>query len=79
MEMLFNIAQNSDIQLFIASHSYFVIKKLCLLARANDEDVTCISMEKEHVKISNLREGMPENSIINESIRLYEEEVEQVL
>ena len=79
MEMLFHIAQNSDIQLFIASHSYFVIKKLCLLARANDEDVTCISMEKEHVKISNLREGMPENSIINESIRLYEEEVEQVL
>ncbi len=79
VDMLYYIAQNSDIQIFIASHSYFVIKKLCLLARANDEDVTCISMEDNHVKISNLSEGMPENSIINESIRLYEEEVEQVL
>ena len=79
VDMLFDIAQNSDIQLFIASHSYFVIKKLCLLARTNQEDVTCISMENDTVRTNNLREGMPENSIINESIRLYEQEVEQVL
>lgn len=79
IDMLFEIVQNSDIQIFIASHSYFVIKKLCLLSRVKQEDVTCISMEKDHTDISNLREGMPDNAIINESIRLYEEEVEQLL
>lgn len=79
LDMLFYIVQHSDVQVFIASHSYFVIKKLCLLSRVNQEDAACISMEHDQAVISNLREGMPENSIIDESIRLYEEEVEQML
>ena len=82
LEIIDGISKAAGIQFFIASHSYFVIKKLCLLAKADGEPMTCISLSKdpEHpVTITDLSEGMPENSIINESIRLYEEEIDLVL
>lgn len=79
LEMLYSISKNMNIQIFLASHSYFVIKKLCLLARMNDERIPCISLEKGSYTIDDLSEGMPDNSIIDESIRLYEEEVDMVL
>lgn len=74
----------AGIQFFISSHSYFVIKKLYIAAQkqkkisimvisANDvEDATVWSS-------SNLGDGLPENPIINESIRLYQEEIELIL
>ena len=79
MEMLYSISVNMNIQIFIASHSYFVIKKLCLLAREHQEPMPCISLESDGCTINDLSEGMPENSIINESINLYEQEVDMVL
>jgi hypothetical protein len=68
-----------DIQIFIASHSYFVIKKLCLVAMENNESIKCVSMDDNGIRVDDLVDGMPANSIIDESIRLYEEEVERVL
>ena len=41
--------------------------------------ITCISLNSDNTVISDLAEGMPQNSIIDESIRLYEEEIEEVL
>ncbi|MBQ8011501.1 MAG: ATP-binding protein [Oscillospiraceae bacterium] len=79
LDMLFSISKNMGIQIFIASHSYFVIEKLCLLAQKNQASIPCISLEKDGCTISNLSKGMPSNSIIDESIRLYEEEVDMVL
>ncbi len=73
------IANEMGIQVFIASHSYFVIKKLYLIARKRNCPVTCISLDENETKISDMCEGMPENSIIDESIRLYEEEIDEVL
>ena len=51
----------TGLQFFIASHSYFVIKALYLMAKRDPYD--------------NLLHGIPENSIIDESVRLYEEEI----
>ena len=69
----------SGIQFFLASHSYFVVKKLYLIAQEQNLSVSVISAHNEQWTPANLKDGMPENSIIDESIRLYKEEVELAL
>lgn len=73
------IAFDMGIQVFIASHSYFVIKKLYLNALKRKKSISCISLSKGEPQYYDLLDGMPENSIINESVRLYEEEIKEVL
>ena len=81
IDILYHISKEMNIQLFISSHSYFVIKKLCLLAQEKKESITCISFDEigGSYRIEDLSLGMPNNSIIDESIRLYEEEIDQVM
>jgi len=70
------LLSDCGIQFFLASHSYFVIKKLFLITQEHKVDIPVISCEKDEWKIDNLKDGMPDNSIIDESIKLYEEEVD---
>lgn len=80
LDIIDRIASDMGIQFFIASHSYFVIKKLYLIALKRKQSIPCISLSKDKgVQYFDMLEGMPENSIIKESIRLYEEEIEEVL
>lgn len=68
----------AGLQFFIASHSYFVIKKLYLIAHQNQMDIPVISFQNDSelsVEIDNLKEGMPKNQIIDESIELYTQEL----
>ncbi len=67
------------IQFFIASHSYYVIKKLYIFARKNNIPVSVLSLDDDKCNQYNLLEGMPANSIIDEAISLYKEEVGLVL
>ncbi len=67
------------LQFFLASHSYFVVKKLHLIALEKQMSIPVISCEGNQWECSDLKEGMPENSIINESIKLYKDEVELAL
>jgi predicted ATPase len=61
------------IQFFMATHSYFVIKELYLLAQENNTSVACLSLsDKEEPQTSDLLDGMPENGILNHAIKLYE-------
>ena len=74
----------AGIQFFIASHSYFVIKKLYLAAQKQRKiSIMIISANGTENDLiwssSNLSDGLPENPIIDESIRLYKEEVRLVL
>ncbi len=63
-------------QFFIASHSYFVIKKLYLLANTLKLPIPVISFGFDGtIEKSDLTDGMPENPIIDQSIKLYEEEL----
>lgn len=80
LDIIDKIAFDMGIQIFIASHSYFVIKKLYINALKRNESIVCISMKENGlIEYNDLLDGMPENSIINESVRLYEEEIEEVL
>ena len=80
LDIIDMIAFDMGIQVFIASHSYFVIKKLYLNALKRKMPIPCISMGLDgDIQYSDLLNGMPENSIINESVRLYEEEINEVL
>ena len=80
LDMINEITSKMGIQFFIATHSYFVIKKLALIAMKNPGLVTCISLHKDAaIEYHDLHDGMPENSIIDTSIRLYEQEIEEGL
>ena len=67
---------NHGIQFFIASHSYFVIKKLFLIAQEQQMSIPVLSFQDNQWVQSDLKKDMPDNPIIDESIRLYEEEVD---
>ena len=80
LDMISDISHEMGIQVFISTHSYFVIKKLFLIALKHPDEVTCISLTKgNEPQICNLSEGMPGNSIIQASVDLYKQEVMGVL
>lgn len=64
------------IQFFIASHSYFVIKKLYLLAHQRNVSIPVFSFENGGCARYDLKDEMPQNEILEESVRLYSEEIE---
>ena len=75
MEIITLLAEHG-IQFFIATHSYFVIKKMFYYCSRKKDVNTCLFLlEKMPEADNNMLEGMPQNSIIDESVRLYEEEV----
>ena len=65
----------SGVQFFISTHSYFVIKYLYVLAHQKDTDVPVLSFDEGVCIQGNLREGMPKNPIVDESINLYKAEL----
>ena len=67
------------IQFFMASHSYFVVKKLFLIAQERSWSIPVISAIGGEWIRDDLKNGMPDNPIIAESIRLYQQEVELAL
>lgn len=67
------------IQFFMASHSYFVVKKLFLIAQERGWSIPVISATGSDWVCDDLKKGMPDNPIIAESIRLYQQEVELAL
>ncbi len=75
MEIL-HLLSKIGIQIFIATHSYFVIKKLALIAKENNMSIPFVSLDKSNsIDYYDLQEGMPENEIIRQSIELYDQEI----
>lgn len=75
--MLYSLSQ-VGVQIYLATHSYFVIKQFEILARRYQESIQLCCLEKTEdisVKFNDLKEGMPDNPIIDASIHLYEEDV----
>ncbi|WP_367154883.1 AAA family ATPase [Methylomonas sp. HYX-M1] len=62
------------IQFFIASHSYFVVKKLFLIAQQQKISVPVLSNQEGWVQ-SDLLKDFPDNPIIDEATRLFKEEI----
>jgi hypothetical protein len=67
------------LQFFLASHSYFVVKKLYLIAQEKGTSIPIAMAEDDRWTTTDLKDAMPSNPIIDESIRLYKEEVELAL
>lgn len=81
LDIIMLLAENG-IQIFIASHSYFVLKKSYLLARQNNMSIPILSLDGDtsaDIHYDDLCNGLPENAIMQESTRLYEEEIDEVL
>ena len=66
-----------NIQVFLSTHSYFVINKLKLVAKKEQMSIPIISLLQDNYEIFDLLEdGLPDNPIIDTSIALYEEELD---
>ncbi|MGI9279909.1 MAG: AAA family ATPase [Endozoicomonas sp.] len=75
---IINVLARQGMQFFIASHSYYVVKKLYLIAQKEDWSIPvfyCQDNKRREWISADLKDGMPDNSIISESVRLYQEEV----
>lgn len=65
------------IQFFIATHSYFVVKKLYLIALKNQQNMpTLVASLQNEWQQHDMLDGIPDNEIINESIRIFDAELE---
>ncbi len=79
---ILGILVNNGVQVIMATHSYFVLKKLMVMARSTDMSVPVLSLPGREVGASfqaDLRDGMPENPIVDVSIALYEQELDAEL
>lgn len=79
VEMLMLMAK-AGIQIFIATHNYFVLKQIYLSSKRDDVKTNCYSLSREKGKsveylIYDLRKEFPENPISNEAIKMSDEEV----
>ncbi len=74
MEIILEISK-AGVQFFLSTHSYFVIKKLYILAHKRKMSIPVVSFELDSVTTGDLLKQMPKNAIIDESINLYKEEI----
>lgn len=79
VEMLMLMAQ-AGIQIFLATHNYFVLKQIHLSAKRENVPTNCYSLSREKDKfiestIYDLKENFPENPISDEAIKMADEEI----
>lgn len=71
-----SLLAQTGIQFFVSTHSYFVVKKLYLIAQEKKMNIPILSLD-EKFSLEDLQDGIPSgNRIIEESIRLYEQEIQ---
>lgn len=71
-----SLLAQTGIQFFVSTHSYFVVKKLYLIAQEKKMNIPILSLD-ERFSLEDLQDGIPSgNRIIEESIRLYEQEIQ---
>lgn len=66
----------NEVQFFISTHSYIALKLFYLLARKKEISISVASIEEDEIRCADLKDGLPENDIIKESNKIYEEEVD---
>lgn len=78
-DMLHAMAQ-SNIQIFLTSHSYFLLKRLEQLARKHKTDYTLLDLRKTEqgtmrAQSTKFADGLPDNPITEQSLALFQEDV----
>jgi AAA15 family ATPase/GTPase len=79
VEMLVLMAK-AGVQIFIATHSYFVLKQMHICAKREEINANCYSLSREKrepvtTNIFDLRDEFPENAIADEAIKMADDEV----
>jgi hypothetical protein len=79
LDILHMLAEQG-MQIFMATHSYYVVKKMLLIAHRNQLPIPCFIANDEGIWQQSclMRDGLPDNDIINESVRLFEQEFEGI-
>ena len=75
MDIILSLAKNG-VQFFIATHSYFVIKKLYVEAVKQNIELPVLSFEQDCEDMFDIKQGVAETKIVQETIKLYEQEIE---
>lgn len=77
---ILNMLAEQGIQIFMATHSYYVVKKMLLIAKQCRQPIPCFIADDEGFWKQSclLQDGLPDNDIINESVRLFEQEFEGI-
>lgn len=79
VRMLFSLSR-VGVQIFAATHSYFILKELEILARAQKEPVMLCSLVRGPSEVeatfADLQDGLPETGIGTEALAQYDEDVE---
>jgi predicted ATPase len=79
MEIVEVLAEQG-VQFFMATHSYFVVKKLYNIAVKEKLAIPVLMPDADGVWTqTDLKSGMPNNPIIEESVRLFDEELEIIM
>lgn len=78
--MLHEFAQ-AGIQVYLTTHSYFLLKRLEQLARKHQADYSLLDLRKADgagvmSSLSRLKDGLPENPIIEQALALFDADVE---
>lgn len=78
-DILHELAQ-SGIQVYLTTHSYFLLKRLEQLARQHKTDYALLDLRKQEIggvtgTVSQLKEGLPMNPIVEESLNLFDNDV----
>jgi predicted ATPase len=79
-EMLHEFAQ-SGIQVYVTTHSYFLLKRLEQMARETKADYSLLDLRKDNGAgvtgtVTKLLNGLPQNPIVQESLRLFDRDVQ---
>lgn len=79
-EMLHEFAQ-SGIQVYLTTHSYFLLKRLEQLAREKKTDYALLDLRKQEGAgvtgtVTKLAKGLPQNPIVEESLSLFDRDVQ---
>nr|WP_321356674.1 AAA family ATPase [uncultured Draconibacterium sp.] len=77
-EIVYSLSK-AGVQVFLSTHNYFMIKQLSIIARREKESIKCLALSKDEdktisYKVADLKEGLPENSIIDEALDMFDEE-----
>ncbi|ANY62575.1 AAA family ATPase [Comamonas aquatica] len=78
-DMLHEFAQ-SGVQVYLTTHSFYMLKRLEQLARKHKADYSLLDLRKLDSGgvgggVTRLKDGLPMNPIVEESLRLYEADV----
>jgi predicted ATPase len=80
VEMLVAMSK-AGVQIFIATHSYFIIKQLAICSKRDGLNAMCWNLQRESGQpvsssFHNLEEGvLPQNSIIEEATKMFDQEI----